>query len=99
MAPPSDAELDTWIRARLSLAGIDLDDLDPTLPNPDTGSPSQAQLLASLRNFLRTTPGVINSWLPPPPAGSGGVEQLQQHSAPPVLYPSIVSAWTGKDEG
>jgi hypothetical protein len=95
MEAPTDEQLDTWIRARLAVAGIDLEQLHPTQRDPVTGSPSQAELLTSVRGFLRSTPATISDWqVPAPPGPEGDHGRLQQQSAPPVLYPSIATAWT-----
>lgn len=86
--PPTDAELDVLIRARLALLGIDLDQLPPgTDPDPETGAPGRDTALASLRSFLRST--VV------PLAGYrfGDDPALAQQTAPPLLYPSIARAW------
>jgi hypothetical protein len=77
--PPTDAELDAWIRARLQLIGIDLGQL----PVSDPEAPAdQTRVLSSLRNFLRSTPPVISAYSP----------SVQDH--PPVVYPAPFSAWT-----
>ncbi len=77
--PPTDAELDAWIQARLQLIGIDL----TQLPLNDPAAPAdQTRVLASLRSFLRTTPPVISAYSP----------DVQEH--PPVLYPAPLTAWT-----
>jgi len=87
--PPTDDELDTVIRARLALLGIDLDQLPPgTAPDPETGAPGRDTALASLRSFLRTTV------LPLAAYRFGPDPSLAQQTAPPLLYPSITSAWT-----
>ncbi len=87
--PPTDDELDTMIRARLALLGIDLDQLPPgTEPDPATGAPGRDTALANLRSFLRTTVLPLAAYrFGPDPA-------LAQQVAPPLLYPSIVEAWT-----
>jgi hypothetical protein len=80
--PPTDAELDAHIRARLQLIGIDLNQL----PVSDRSAPAdQTRVLSSLRNFLRSTPPVISAYSP----------DVQQH--PPVVYTAPFSAWT-RDE-
>lgn len=94
----SDAELDTLIRTRLALVGVDLAQL-PTEPDPATGSPTQAQAYASLRTFLAgpLVDGVrqggalqaLARWTPPAPS-----PELAQQEAAPSLYPSITAAWT-----
>ena len=80
--PPTDAELDAWIHARLRLIGIDL----TQLPADDPAAPAdQTRVLASLRGFLRTTVPVVSGFAP----------DVQRH--PPVLYPAPFAAWTGDD--
>ena len=80
--PPTDAELDAWIDARLRLIGIDL----TQLPDNDPGAPAdQTRVRASLRTFLRTTVPVISDYAP----------DVQRH--PPVLYPAPFTAWTEED--
>jgi hypothetical protein len=81
MAPPTDAELDAMIRARLALIGIDLDQL----PVSDPSAPAdQTRVMSSLRNFLRSTPPVISDYSP----------SVQDH--PPVVYPAPFTAWTDR---
>jgi hypothetical protein len=87
--PPTDAELDTMIRARLAVLGIDLDQLPPgTEADPATGAPGRDTALASLRSFLRTTVVQLSAYR------FGADPALAQQVAPPQLYPSIVTAWT-----
>jgi hypothetical protein len=93
--PPTDAELDILIRARLALVGIDLDQLPPgTDPDPATGSPGRETVLASLRGFLRGTVVTLSAYQLPVPEGTGAahVKPLSQQRAP-MLYPSISTAW------
>jgi hypothetical protein len=81
MAPPTDAELDAMIRARLALIGIDL----AQLPVSDPSAPAdQTRVMSSLRNFLRSTPPVISDYSP----------SVQDH--PPVVYPAPFTAWTDR---
>ena len=89
--PPTDDELDTLIRARLALLGIDLDQLPPgTAADPETGAPGRETALATLRSFLRTTVLPLAAYrFGPDPA-------LAQQTAPPLLYPSITHAWTDR---
>ena len=85
--PPTDAELDVLIRARLALVGIDLDQLPPgTAPDPATGSPGRDTVLASLQAFLRGTVTTISAYQ------LDGDRPLSQQRAP-MLYPSISTAW------
>jgi hypothetical protein len=77
--PPTDAELDALILARLALVGIDLEQL----PLSDPSAPAdQTRVMSSLRSFLRSTPPVISAYSP----------SVQDH--PPVVYPAPFSAWT-----
>jgi hypothetical protein len=77
--PPTDAELDALIRARLELIGIDLGQL----PVSDPSAPAdQTRVMRSLRNFLRTTPPIISAYSP----------DVQEH--PPVVYTAPFTAWT-----
>lgn len=89
--PPTDDELDTLIRARLALLGIDLDQLPPgTAADPETGAPGRETALRTLRSFLRTTVLPLAEYrFGPDPA-------LAQQTAPPLLYPSITHAWTDR---
>ena len=99
MGVPSDDELDALIKARLALAGIDLNQL-PESPDPETGSPTRAQAMEYLRTFLAGSkvngvrtggrPAAFDTWRPP----ADSPELAQQRSAP-LEYPSITEAWTG----
>ena len=82
-------ELNTYIKARLAVAGVDLS-LLPTEPD-GSGAPTQAQAMATLRSFVSGVPGAINSWRP-----AAASPALGQELAPPLEYPSITEAWTGK---
>lgn len=87
--PPTDDELNTMIRARLALLGIDLDQLPPgTTADPETGAPGREAALANLRSFVRTTV------LPLAAYRFGQDPSLAQQVAAPSLYPSITEAWT-----
>ncbi len=93
--PPTDAELDVLIRARLALVGIDIDQLPAgTQPDPVTGSPGRDSVFASLRAFLRGTVVTLSEYQLPAPAGTDPehVIPLSQQRAP-MLYPSISTAW------
>ncbi|MGH2945688.1 MAG: hypothetical protein ACRDPC_05400 [Solirubrobacteraceae bacterium] len=80
--PPTDAELNALIDARLRLIGVDLGQL----PVSDPSAPAdQTRVLSSLRNFLRSTPPAISAYSP----------SVQDH--PPVVYPAPFSAWTEED--
>lgn len=98
IVPPTDAQLDTYIMARLSSIGVDLGQLHPTDVDPVTGSPSQAAVLTSLRGFLRSTVAPISDWTPGGAAATLAPDdaRLQQQMAPPAEYPSIELAWTGR---
>lgn len=95
----TDEELDALIRARLELAGVNLDQLPADSPDPQTGSPTRAQAMEYLRTFLAGAkvdgkrgggrPAALNTWRPP----AAGPELAQQLSAP-LEYPSITEAWT-----
>lgn len=79
--PPTDAELDALIRARLQLIGIDLGQL----PVSDPSAPAdQTRVMRSLHNFLRSTAPVISAYSP----------DVQDH--PPVVYTAPFSAWTSE---
>ncbi|WP_045745925.1 hypothetical protein [Actinoplanes rectilineatus] len=85
--PPTDAELDVMIRARLASLGIDLDQLPAgSAPDPETGSPGRETVLASLRSFVRGTVGTLAGYQFDP------VPALGQQPAP-MLYPSIGTEW------
>jgi hypothetical protein len=83
-------ELDTFIKTRLVLSGIDLN-LLPTSPDAVTGAPTQSQVLASLRSFVTSSPVQINAWRP-----AAASPALSQELSPPLEYPSITEAWTGR---
>lgn len=104
---PTDEQLDVWIRARLQIAGVEIEQLHPTQTDPETGAPSQAALLSSVRSFLAGsgasgarvggTPRTIRDFVIPAPAGGAAedADRLAQQVAPPLLYPSITEgAWT-----
>jgi len=79
--PPTDAELDVWIQARLRLIGVDLG----TLPVSDPAAPAdQTRVLASVRSFLRTTVPVVSNYT------------LDVQENPPVLYPAPFHEWTNE---
>jgi len=80
--PPTDAQLDNFIRARLALIGIDLDDLpldDPTAPA------DQVRLMSSLRTFLRDVPATISDF------------SMDQQLRLPALYPPEFLSWTSSN--
>lgn len=93
--PPTDAELDVFIRARLASQGIDLDQLPAgSASDPTTGSPGRDAVLTSLRRFIRTSVADISAYLPPSPEGASGPQALlQQQTAVPFMYPAGASAW------
>ncbi|MDG4824664.1 hypothetical protein O7635_22670 [Asanoa sp. WMMD1127] len=93
--PPTDAELDVFIRARLASLGIDLDQLPPgTADDPETGAPGRDSVLASLRSFVRSTIGTLAAYQLPTPAGTDpAVARALSQQPAPLLYPSISTAW------
>jgi hypothetical protein len=95
LTPPSDAELDTMIRARLASLGIDLNQLPAgSTADPQTGSPGQESVLSSLRAFMRTTVAELSAYQLPfnGPTGTADPALLSQQAVPPALYPSIDTA-------
>jgi len=77
--PPTDAELNTYILARLANIGIDI----TTLPVSDSSAPAdQTRVLSSLRNFIRNSSPQISQY----------VADVQEN--PPVLYPAPFTQWT-----
>ncbi|NGO09167.1 hypothetical protein G5C60_16560 [Streptomyces sp. HC44] len=93
MQPPTQEQLDAYVRTRLALAGFDLT-LLPEKADPESGVPTRDQVLASLRSFVASTPGAIAGW-----SASAESPVYAQQAAPPLLYPSITEAWTGKADG
>ncbi|WDZ85219.1 hypothetical protein [Micromonospora cathayae] len=93
--PPTDAELDTFIRARLASLGIDLDQLPAgTTADPVTGSPGRDSVLASLRSFVRSTVTALAAYQLPAPAGTDPAVAMALSQQPaPMLYPSISTEW------
>ncbi|AVT32611.1 MULTISPECIES: hypothetical protein [unclassified Plantactinospora] len=93
--PPTDAELNTLIRARLASLGIDLDQLPPgTTADPETGSPGRDSVLASLRSFVRGTVAELAAYQLPAPAGTDpALAKALSQQAAPMLYPSISTEW------
>jgi hypothetical protein len=94
--PPTDAELNTLIRARLASVGIDLDQLpEGTTADPETGAPGRDSILASLRSFMRGTVTALAAYQLPAPDGAEPADDpaLSQQRAP-MLYPSISTEWT-----
>ncbi|GGK64078.1 hypothetical protein Sme01_26000 [Sphaerisporangium melleum] len=96
--PPTDAELNSLIIARLASLGIDLSQLPAgTASDPETGSPGRDAVLASLRSFMRGTVARIAAYQLPPPSGTVPVDPaaaaaLSQQRAP-MMYPSISTEW------
>lgn len=89
--PPTDAELDVMIRARLASLGIDLDQLPPgTAADPSTGSPGRDSVLASLRSFVRGTVTTLAAYQVPAP---GGTDPAFSQQPAPMLYPAISTEW------
>ncbi len=93
--PPTQSELDAYIRTRLALAGVDLD-LLPEQPEPETGVPTREQALNALRAFVARAPAAIAGWSPPAEGTPAAI--YAQQASPPLLYPSITEAWTGKGD-
>ena len=80
MADPTDDQLDVFIRARLDLIGVNLDDL----PVDDPKAPAdQRRILASLRAFLRRVPPAISEF------------PMDAQVYLPALFPAPLGAWTG----
>lgn len=76
---PTAAQLDDFIRARLALIGVDLDDL----PVDDPAAPAdQVRLMESLRAFLRRVPAEISEF------------QMDPQLRIPALYPAEFLTWT-----
>lgn len=76
---PTDAQLDCFIRARLALIGIDLNDL----PVDDKAAPAdQVRLMESLRAFLRRVPAEIGGY------------SMDPQMRIPALYPAEFTTWT-----
>ena len=76
---PTDAELNTFILARLATIGIDI----TTLPLSDPSAPAdQTRVLTSLRSFIRNSSPQISQY----------VADVQEN--PPVLCPAPFSQWT-----
>ena len=79
----TDDELDSLILGRLKLAGIDLS----VLPEDDPDAPAdRRRVLASARNFLRSTPGAVRAFA------------MDPQDVPPVLYPGPSSVWANQGE-
>jgi hypothetical protein len=71
--PPTDAELDAFVRVRLRLIGIDLG----VLPEDDPSAPAdQLRTVRSVRSFLRSTVPQLSAF------------ELDPQRFPPVLYPA-----------
>ena len=76
--PPTDEELDVYIRTRFALIGIDIS----VLPENDPAAPmDQARVMANARSTLRSEVTYANH-----------VPDQQGHLA--VLYPSPMTLWT-----
>jgi hypothetical protein len=93
--PPTDAELNVFIVARLASLGIDLDQLPAgTADDPETGAPGRDAVLSSLRSFVRGTIGTLAAYQLPTPGTTDPVvaRALTQQPAP-LLYPSIATEW------
>lgn len=69
----SDEELNNYIRARLSMLGVDLS----VLPEDDEDAPAdQKRILESAREFLRGTPAAIVDF------------SMDRQEVPPEMYPA-----------
>lgn len=69
----SDEELNDYIRARLSMLGVDLS----VLPEDDEDAPAdQKRILESAREFLRDTPPAIADF------------EMDRQEVPPEMYPA-----------
>ncbi|BCJ66701.1 hypothetical protein [Polymorphospora rubra] len=93
--PPTDDELNTFIRAHLASLGIDLDQLPAgTAADPVTGSPGRDSVLASLRSFMRSTvPALAEYQLPTPGTTDPALAMALSQQPAPMLYPSISTEW------
>ena len=92
-------QLNAYIKARLVVAGIDFS-LFPSTADPVTGAPTQDLVLSTLRAFILSNPAEINSWRPAAPRGTAdNAVMISQMESPPLEYPSITEAWTGKVAG
>lgn len=69
----SDDELNAYIRARLTMVGVDLS----VLPEEDEDAPAdQERILESAREFLRETPPAIRDF------------EMDRQEVPPEMYPA-----------
>ena len=92
-------QLNAYIQARLVVSGIDIG-LFPTAADPVSGAPTQEQVMSSLREFILSNPAVINTWRPVAVQGTpDNAVLLSQMQSPPLEYPSIAEAWTGRVTG
>ncbi|MEU8263026.1 hypothetical protein AB0C02_20645 [Micromonospora sp. NPDC048999] len=93
--PPTDADLNVMIRARLAALGIDLDQLPPgTTSDPVTGAPGRDSVLASLRSFLRGTVAELAAYqLPVPGAADPDARKALSQQRVPILYPANSTEW------
>jgi hypothetical protein len=81
--PPTDEELDMFIRTRLALIGVDLS----VLPVSDQDAPAdQARVLSSTRGVLRNSVTVISDYNP------------DVQTFIPALYPAPFSEWAQEDD-
>lgn len=77
--PPTDAELDTFIRTRFALLGIDI----TVLPQADPSAPiDQARVLSNARSILRSEATATEF-------------PIDEQFVIPTLYPAPLEAWTG----
>lgn len=84
LEPPTDSELDQYIKTRLRLIGIDLS----VLPEDDASAPAdQLRTIRSVRSFLRSTVPALSAF------------ELDSQQFPPVLYPSALPSVTEQGGG
>jgi hypothetical protein len=93
--PPTDAELNTMIRARLASLGIDLDQLPAgTAADPETGAPGVDSVLSSLRSFVRGTVDTLAAYqMPTVDSTDPKIAMALSQQRAPMLYPSIATEW------
>ncbi len=93
--PPTDADLNVMIRARLAALGIDLDQLPSgTAADPVTGAPGRDSVLASLRSFLRSTVTALAAYqLPAAGAADPEAKKALSQQRVPILYPANSTEW------
>jgi hypothetical protein len=78
-SPPTDQELDTFIRTRFALLGIDIS----VLPEADPSAPiDQARVLNNARSILRSE-------------ATAAAFSIDEQFVIPTMYPAPLEAWTG----